>query len=326
MTFLEISNISPFRVFRVFRGLFICMTPPALLSLLLLSPLHAGPYPGAAGTTGSDAISKDDSRIVAWAAGHSALTYGEDVDVTWQTPQKAVGPATLDVYDIVCLGNGGRITLYFPHPLRDGPGPDFAVFENAISNSFLELAFVEVSSDGVNFHRFPSASLTASIVGAFGSLDPTNLSGLAGKYRQGFGTPFDLASLADSATLDRSRVAFVRIVDIIGTGTARDSSNRPIYDPTPTIGSGGFDLDAVAVLNQNNGPFAIVDHQRTGNSHQLTWQSNPGHVYQVEAGSGLDDFAPVASLTASSTTALTAWTSPPVVADRRFWRVRRISP
>ncbi|MCU0795586.1 MAG: hypothetical protein MUF31_06580 [Akkermansiaceae bacterium] len=302
------------------------MKSPTLLLLFLVSPLHAGPYPGAAGTTGTDAISKDDSRIVAWAAGHSAITYGADVDTTWQTPQKAVGPASLDVYDIVCLGNGGRITLYFPHPLRDGPGADFAVFENAISNTFLELAFVEVSSDGVNFHRFPSASLTASIVGAFGMVDPTNLSGLAGKHRQGFGTPFDLASLPAAPTLDRTRVCFLRIIDIIGDGTARDSANRPIYDPTPTIGSGGFDLDAVAVLHQNDGPFAILSQVRTGSVHSLTWQSNPGHVYQVEAGSRLDDFVPVAILPASPATATTTWTSPPTSSPRQFWRIRRISP
>ena len=294
--------------------------------LVLLSTVHAGPYPGAAGTPGSDAISKDDPRITAWAAGHSALTYGADVDATWQTPQKAQGPATTDVYDIVCLGNGGSMVLHFPHPLCDGPGADFAVFENAISNTFLELAFVEVSSDGVNFHRFPSASLTTSIVGAFGSLDPTNLSGLAGKYRQGFGTPFDLDSLAASPTLDPSHVPFVRIIDIIGDGSARDSANRPIYDPTPTIGSGGFDLDAVAVLHQADSAPAIVSHTRAGQAHTLVWRSNPGHVYQVEGGTTTSDLRPLIVLPASSATALTQWTSPPAPSPRHFWRVRRISP
>jgi hypothetical protein len=38
------------------------------------------------------------------------------------------------------------------------------------------------------------------------------------------------------------------VVDIVGDGAALDSFGHPIYDPTPTIGTGGFDLDAIAVL------------------------------------------------------------------------------
>ena len=67
----------------------------------------------------------------------------------------------------VSLGDGGTVVLTFPQPIGDVPGPDFAVFENgfkAFDNSFfLELAHVEVSSDGVNFYRFPSSSLTPSL-------------------------------------------------------------------------------------------------------------------------------------------------------------------
>ena len=41
----------------------------------------------------------------------------------------------------------------------------------------------------------------------------------------------------------------MRIVDIVGNGTALDSAGRPIYDPYPTTGSAGFDLDAVGVIH-----------------------------------------------------------------------------
>ncbi|MGD9504757.1 MAG: PEP-CTERM sorting domain-containing protein, partial [Syntrophobacteraceae bacterium] len=135
--------------------------------------------------------------------------------------------------------------------IGDGDGWDFAVFENSFNDTFLELAYVEVSSDGVNFFRFSNDSLTASAVGAFGAVDPTNIDGLAGKYKQGYGTPFDLAELAGvSDLLDIYNIYYVRIVDIIGDGTYLDSSGDPIYDPYNTVGSGGFDLDAIGVIHE----------------------------------------------------------------------------
>ena len=48
-------------------------------------------------------------------------------------------------------------------------------------------------------------------------------------------------------------MSVIRIVDIKGDGTEFDSypasvgGPHPIYDPFQTIGSGGFDLDAVGV-------------------------------------------------------------------------------
>ncbi|MCW1886444.1 hypothetical protein OKA04_17025 [Luteolibacter flavescens] len=297
-----------------------------LLAFLIPATLHAGPYAGVAGP-GSPAVSKDDSRIVAWASGHSEVTYGVDVDNMWRTPEKATGKATTDVYDIVCLGNGGQITMYFPHSVRDGAGADFAVFENSFSDTFLELAFVEVSSDGVNFFRFPSASLTPSKVGPFDTtMDPTNIDGLAGKYRGGYGTPFDLASLPDSPLLNKQRVAFVRIIDIIGDGKTKDSSGRPIYDPTPVIGSGGFDLDAIGVIHINDGDFSLVNFTLTGTTAALEWQSNPGQSYRIESGTKLDDWQPVETVTARTNRGTTLRTVNFAAGPRRFWRVVRTSP
>ncbi len=128
-------------------------------------------------------------------------------------------------------------------PVRDGPGWDFAVFENAVNDTFLVLAYVEVSTNGTDFYRFVNDSLTPDLVNAFGSVDCTYVDGLAGKYRQGYGTPFDLADLG----LDN--VTHVRIIDIVGDGSDTDTTRDPIYDPYPTTGSTGFDLEAIGISN-----------------------------------------------------------------------------
>jgi hypothetical protein len=224
----------------------------------------AGPYAPAAGLPGSTAISKDDPSIVGWATDWTNYVVGSydndpstPVDPTWQTPEKALGPAVGTSFDIVTLGRDGEITMLFDKPIRDGAGWDFAVFENGFSDTFLELGYVEVSSDGTNFFRFDNDSLTPGLVGGFGAVDPTNIIGLGSKYRQGFGEPYDLADLAGTPGLDVNNVGFVKIIDILGDGSFLDTSGNPIYDPTPTVGSPGFDLDAVGVLNQVPIPGAV---------------------------------------------------------------------
>jgi hypothetical protein len=229
------------------------------ISIFTCRAAVAGPYAPAAGQPGSTAISKSDSAIVGWATGYENYAFGPNVDATWRTPAKALGQAVGDSFDVVCLGDGGQITLTFAQPIFDGPGSDFAVFENGFSDTFLELAYVEVSSNGTDFFRFANDSLTPGPVGGFGSIDPTNLSGLAGKYRQGFGTPFDLTGLANvSPLLDVNHVGYVRIRDVVGDGTYTDTSGSLIYDLYPTTGSGGFDLDAVAVLHAVPEPATVV--------------------------------------------------------------------
>ena len=120
---------------------------------------------------------------------------GEKIDVIeWsQDPTvfitKALGPATEDSAHITCLGAGGTITVAFPAFIRNGPGADFAVFENSFLDGYIEHAWVEVSRDGVNFVRFPNHSLTASPVGSFALMDPTDVQGLGCKYRQPYGEP-----------------------------------------------------------------------------------------------------------------------------------------
>ncbi|PIE17597.1 MAG: hypothetical protein CSA66_05515 [Proteobacteria bacterium] len=215
----------------------------------------ADAYEPAAGEPGSTAVSRTDPAIVGWATGWVApVAWGQNVEDSWCDPERALGPAEGTSVGVTVLGNGGALTLTFDPPIRDGDGDDFAVFENAFNDTFLELAFVEVSSDGEHFERFDSAYLGTDAVGAFESHDTKLIGALAGKYRAGFGTPFDLALLrhrpaARDGRLDLARVTHVRVVDIIGDGGTSDSFGNAIFDPHLTTGSGGFDLDAIAVLH-----------------------------------------------------------------------------
>jgi hypothetical protein len=116
------------------------------------------------------------------------------------------------------------------------------------------LAYVEVSSDAAHFVRFDNASLTQSPVAEFGSVDPRAITGLAGKYRVGYGTPFDLSWLQDrpevrSGSVDLSHIVAVRMIDVVGDGSMRDSFGHVIYDAYPTADSAGFDLEAVGLLH-----------------------------------------------------------------------------
>lgn len=219
------------------------------------------------GQPGCDAVHKSSASIKAWASdckvkrGYVNIANTSLGVVTTGDSSLATGPAD---NSIVSLGDSGVATLTFPVAIANGPGADFAVFENGFANpvnaaeAFLELAFVEVSSDGEHFFRFPPVSYvsrTAQIPGAGVYMDAANLYNLAGKYVAGYGTPFDLDNLAGFLGLDVAHVTHVRIVDVIGDIGAhgsKDNNGNKINDPYPTdFATGGFDLDAVAVLNQS---------------------------------------------------------------------------
>jgi hypothetical protein len=157
---------------------------------------------------------------------------------------------------VVSLGDGGSALITLKTPIYDGPSWDFAVFENSFVNNFLELAFVEVSSDGQDFYRFPAASLTqdTSQIGAFDFIDATKINNLAGKYRGGFGTPFNLSELSHHNNLDIQNIGYIKIIDVVGsildTYGSKDTSGRFINDPWPTaFASSGFDLDAIGFIH-----------------------------------------------------------------------------
>lgn len=212
-------------------------------------------YPGRSGTAGSPAIAASSAEITGWATGYSGYVPGANVSAGFQTPGNAAGPPSTG---LVVLGDNGSITLTFGQVISDGDGADFAVFENGFATSgatsdFLELGYVEVSSNGEDFVRFATGSRQASPVGGFQGQPANLLGGVAGKDLANWGTPFDLAHLeatpqVRSGLVDLSAITHVRIVDIVGDGSALDSFGRPIYDAHPTTGSAGFDLTAVAVL------------------------------------------------------------------------------
>jgi hypothetical protein len=211
-------------------------------------------YPGPAGSDDSTAIARDDPRIAGWAAAVETLELGAGSDdPALRDPARALGPAEGTATDVVSLGEGGAITLRFDPPSPTAPGVDLAVFENGFAADFLELAWVEVSSDGTHFVRFDSAYLGTDPVGPFGTLDTTLFDGLAGKYAQGHGTPFDLAWLRHRP--ERWSVPSTSIESpgcewstSWGTARPRTPSVIPSTIRTPRPRP-GFDLDAVAALH-----------------------------------------------------------------------------
>ena len=219
-------------------------------------------FDGIVGTEGCQAIHCQDTAIRAWATSCTVVRGPQDVTrptvfASFGTESEAVGAIdTFNTMNVVSLGDYGSAILTFDTPIQDGEGYDFAVFENSFDDSFLELAFVEVSSDGVNYFRFPAISNTPTDtqVDGFGSLAADKLHNLAGKYRGGWGTPFDLAELPDDTLLDKTNVTYVKVIDVVGNinprYATRDSRGHIINDPYATdFASSGFDLDGVCVLN-----------------------------------------------------------------------------
>ena len=220
-----------------------------------------GQFAPPAGHRGTTAIHKDSMDFTGWANGCEVVR--GPVDISRPEMGLASAGSCEDVIGkagekgTLSLGDGGYVTLTFDTPIANGPGWDFAVFENAFDDYFLELGFVEVSSDGEHFVRFPNTSLTPaeSQVGSFGTLEAEHIHNLAGKYRLFYGTPFDLDTLADTPGLDVNHVTHIRIIDVVGSidpdYATYDTHGNVINDPWPTaFPTGGFDLDAVGVINQ----------------------------------------------------------------------------
>jgi hypothetical protein len=230
-----------------------------LFSLLVVN-LRAQ-FPGPAGTIGTTAMHKDSSAFVAWATQCNIIRGYQDISNT-SLGNANVGDSSKAIAkadgSIVSLGDGGSAVLTFSAPIQNATGFDFAVFENGFSDTFLELAFVEVSSDGVNFYRFPPTSNSQYTVQYDNSatIDATKLDNLAGKYRALYGTPFDLQELASISQLNINAITHVKIIDVVGSITVPyatyDKNSNMINDPWPTaFGSSGFDLDGVGVVNQS---------------------------------------------------------------------------
>lgn len=214
---------------------------------------------------GTTAMHADSSAFIGWATGCIANPgpmniANPDLGVAGAGyPQENAIGAPEGTYGVACLGDGGYATLTFASPICNREGPDFAVFENGFKSGsqwFLEIAFVEVSSDGEHFFRFPAVTYvqTETQLGGFATMDPAQIHNFAGKYGAFYGTPFDLDEVPDNPLLDKENVGYVRVVDVIGCIDPQyatyDSEGHPVNDPWPTpFASSGFDLDAVGVIH-----------------------------------------------------------------------------
>ncbi len=234
-------------------------------TVLIITLLLSGPVLAQFTDTGqvNNEYDRADPALVAWAT-HvveavrgpqdyqqpelGLASYGAETDV--------LGPAGTPF----SLGDGGWITLGFAEPIQNGPGDDFAVFENgfAWNGVYMELGFVEVSSNGVDFARLPALCRQTQVIGPWDTSDPALFYNLAGNFVGGTG--FDLQDLVTagdplviSGTVDLDAINFVRVVDVIGdiAGNAtQDYLGRPVADPYPTASeSGGMDITGVAVIN-----------------------------------------------------------------------------
>ena len=169
------------------------------------------------------------------------------------------------------LGIGGDLTLAFTPPIVDRPGADLIVGENPFRlagawwQTFAEVAFVEVSSNGVDFVRFPARYFGApASPGAFGTVPVGAYQNLAGQTPvladapgadardvvEAGGDAFDLGDLVTqplvvNGTVDLQAIGYVRLVDVVN-GSSLDALGTTIFD----AGSGSADIDHVTAIHQ----------------------------------------------------------------------------
>lgn len=206
------------------------------------------------------------------------INFGQDPHPDFMDPLKVLdGPKGLGDYqgslDVLSLGINGNITLGFDVTIINKPGYDFIIFENPFrivsqpEKVYAELMFVEVSTDGINFVRFPCISNTQS-PGTIYPEDVTNLAGVWPVYANvdendidpfnpdiSGGDAFDLDDLVNdimvqSGLVDLQNIQYIKLIDIRGDGTFLDSNGNPIFDAIDM--DNGADLDAVAVINYKN--------------------------------------------------------------------------
>lgn len=230
------------------------MKPASLLSLVLL--WGCGPPPR---TVDGGEATHDDAQLAdaglpdagpgdagsrwpdPWADRVVRVQFGDGAGFGQDRfPQVVLGPpegggASSGSLDVLSLGREGVIELEFTDLVAvDGPGVDLLVFENPFG-TFFETGVVAVSDDGVDWREFPCATD-----------DPdAGFPGCAGA-RVVFGNPAQGVSATDPTVaggdgFDLSLVGlpcarFVRV---------RDSGKNRFYGAP----GGGFDLDAVAVVN-----------------------------------------------------------------------------
>ncbi len=179
------------------------------------------------------------------------------------------GGTTNGSIDVVSLGfdetaEGGYIILRFDKTIINGDGVDFKVFENAFSQdatfNFIEAARVFLSEDGSIWYEFPN-SFSGDVNNLDDTQNPFNYSGFAGIWPvlsnwkvTGSPKPEDADSGGDFFDLEEmiepiksNGFKYIKIVD--AGITIKDSGNITNSEGDYTMGTSGFDLDAVVGIN-----------------------------------------------------------------------------
>jgi len=88
-----------------------------------------------------------------------------------------------------------------------------------------------------------------------------------------FPSSYSVDLLANFDEVDFDHIRYIRLIDVVGDGSQYSAlrlgadQGLVIYDPYPTSGSGGFDLDGVAVIHQldTSGVSQAIDFSPIGN-------------------------------------------------------------
>ncbi len=171
------------------------------------------------------------------AFGQSAIFFPKNIFGLPDTNARFNAPSSSE--DQICsIGLNGSIIIGFKGKIvRDLPGKDFTVFENAFEflegRIFSEPAIIEVSKDGIIFYQFPIDSLT--------------LKGCSGTYpTNGNENPYDpIRSGGNSYDLSEIGIDSVIVIRITDVSTILQNEKHPLYSPIVT----GFDLDAIVGLH-----------------------------------------------------------------------------
>lgn len=197
------------------------------------------------GTTGgdadSDAATYDPDRfvtkVVSFTPGSGAGFGQNRFPQIVYGPPRGVATGCMGSTDVLSLGTAGEIVVEFENnAVVDGPGPDFIVFENPFvagcsdpSKVYAELGEVSVSDNGTDWVTFPCTA-TAYPFGTCAGWHPVYSSPNDGI------SPLDPAIAGgdafDLAAVGVTHAKYVRVRDM---QTGRDP--------------GGFDLDAMAIVN-----------------------------------------------------------------------------
>ena len=207
--------------------------------------------------------------VIAWAPGSSGHANGNN----------ALGPPSggglfLGSTHAASLGVAGWTVLQLDEPALDGPGTDLIVCENpffvsgAPETAFVEALFVEVSTDGNTFARFPAEYGGPAVQAPpFAGVDPAWYFGFAGVLPvsadpakgvdplhvvHGGGDAFDLGDLTDdpavlAGDVDLFDIRYVRLVDV-RSGVDTDDLGTIVYD-AGLDANASADIDALVAVN-----------------------------------------------------------------------------